>query len=77
VANQWLSPPAAGGLPCGWATAHKIMKALKQTTTMSNAQKRSVFDVERFLLEIVAWPVTLHPAMTLVCLCLEHYNSYT
>jgi len=39
VANQWLSPPAAGALPCGWATAQHYESV--------NAQKRSVFDVER------------------------------
>jgi hypothetical protein len=58
VANQWLSPPADETLPCGWATAHNIMKALMQATTVSNAQKRSGFDVDRFLVEIVAWLVT-------------------
>jgi len=34
------------------------MKVLMQATTVSNAQKRSVFDVDRFLVEIVAWLMT-------------------
>jgi hypothetical protein len=80
VADQWLSPPAVGTLPCGWATAHNIMTALMRATAVPKTTNRSVFDVERFTVEILSWPVMSQlqkSSMTLMCLWPEHCVSYT
>lgn len=55
VAEQWLSPPAAGAISCGW-TAGIIQSNNIIYTNDSSVQinTRSLCDVERFVVEIWA-----------------------
>ena len=42
VANQWLSPPAAGTLPCGWATAQHYESVNASHNSVQCTEKKCV-----------------------------------
>ena len=60
VAEEFLSPPAAGTLPCGWATGvtHSFTRAFTRATAVSIMNTSSVFDAERYTTALQARPVT-------------------
>jgi hypothetical protein len=73
VAEQWMSLPAAGTLSCGWNTgvAHSLRRAFTRAEAMPNTDKRTVFDVERSILEFQSRPlVVLQVSIQVHCLML-------